>query len=252
MAGVTANPKDLAPNKLHFANRGRGYFDLLLALFCIVILVSNISATKGIELGSGHLSLGPVQLWPIVTDGGAVLFPLAYILGDVVSEVYGMAAARRMVMMGFATTVLAFTTFWIVLQAPAASFYTGQESFKAVVLPGIQIVVASLVAFTVGNLLNAWVLVRMKQRTYENQLIARLAGSTGVGEMADTLIFCAIAASAIGISTFGAFVNYFVVGFVFKVGVEFVVMPITMTIIGWLKKREPSYWSSEPAVDAVS
>lgn len=244
MSGVTAPDSTASARQLHFANRPRGYFDVLLALFCIVVLVSNISATKGIELGSGSVVLGPVQVWPIITDGGAVLFPLAYILGDVVSEVYGMAAARRMVFMGFATTVLAFVTFWIVLHAPAASFYAGQESFRAVVIPGIQIVVASLAAFTVGNLLNAWVLVRMKKRTYENQLVARLASSTGVGEIADTLIFCAIASSAIGITTFSAFVNYFVVGVVFKVGVEFLVMPVTMLVIGWLKRREPSYWES--------
>ena len=74
--------------------------------------------------------------------------------------------------------------------------------------------------FLVGQLLNSWVLVRMKQRSAERRLVARLIGSTGVGEVADTLIFCAIAASAIGVSTFGAFVNYFVMGVVLKVGVD--------------------------------
>lgn len=232
-----------APERVRFASRGSSHFDVLLALFCVVIVVSNISATKGIEIGSGTFNLGPVQVWPIVTDGGAVLFPLAYILGDVISEVYGMAAARRMVFMGFAMAIVTFTTFWIVLQAPAASFYHNQHAFESVVLPGTEIVVASLAGFTIGNLLNAWVLVRMKQRTYENALVARLVGSTGAGEMADTLVFCTIASHAIGVQTFGQFLNYFVVGVVFKVGVELVVMPITVQVIGWLKRREPSYWA---------
>jgi len=87
------------------------------------------------------------------------------------------------------------------------------------------------------------VLVRMKARSAEPGLWRRLAGSTGVGEAADTFIFCAVAASAIGITTGGQFVNYVVVGFVFKCAVELVVMPVTMVVIRVLKNREPSYWA---------
>ena len=189
-------------------------------MFCVVLVVSNIAATKGTEFFSGDVSLGPVQIIPVFSDGGAVLFPLAYIIGDVISEVYGLKAARRAIFVGFGTAIMAFVTFLIVIQLPSASFYENQEAFESVVWSGVQIVAASLIAYVVGQFLNSYVLVRMKARSAEPGLWRRLASSTGVGEAADTFIFCAIAASAIGISTGGDFVNYFVVGFLFKCAVE--------------------------------
>ena len=87
-------------DEVHFASRGSSYFDVLLAGFCVVLVVSNIAATKGIEFGSWEFSIGSVQISPVVTDGGAFLFPLAYILGDVISEVYGFRAARRAIFTG--------------------------------------------------------------------------------------------------------------------------------------------------------
>lgn len=243
MSSATADHREV----VRFASRGSSHFDVLLALFCVVIVVSNIAATKPIELGSGSVTLGPIQVWPLVFDGGAVLFPLAYVLGDVISEVYGFRAARRAIIVGFAAALLATLTFAIVDRIPGASFYENQEAFSAVVGPVAQIVAASLVGYVVGQFLNAWVLVRMKQRTAENLLVARLVGSTGVGEVADTFIFCAIAATAIGIDSVGVFVNYFVVGVLFKIGVELLVMLVTVRVIGALKRREPTYWADAPA-----
>jgi uncharacterized integral membrane protein (TIGR00697 family) len=188
-----------------------------------------------------------VQISPIVTDGGAFLFPLAYILGDVISEVYGFRAARRAIFTGFAMALLAAGTFWVVEQAPGASFYENQAAFESVVGPVAQIVLASVVGYVVGQLVNSGVLVWMKRRTAERGLFARLATSTGAGELADTFLFCAIAASAIGITSMGVFWNYFVVGVVYKVAVELIVMPVTMLFIAWLKNREPTYWTSQPA-----
>jgi uncharacterized integral membrane protein (TIGR00697 family) len=228
---------------IHYASRGSSYFDVILAVFCVVLVVSNIAATKATEFGSGSLSLGPVQIWPVISDGGAVLFPLAYILGDVISEVYGFKAARRAILVGFGTAIMAFATFLVVMALPGASFYENQAAFESVVWSGVQIVGASMVAYLTGQFLNSWVLVRMKARSAEPGLFRRLAGSTGVGEAADTFIFCAIAASAIGIQTGGQFLNYFVVGFVFKCAVELLVMPVTMLVIRQLKNREPSYWA---------
>ncbi len=226
---------------VRFASRGSSYFDIAIAMFCVVLVVSNIAATKGIEIGSGDISIGAVQLWPIVTDGGAILFPVAYILGDVISEVYGFKAARRAIIVGFAMAIITAMTFWLVQHAPAASFYENQDAFEAVAGPVGQIVIASLAGYLVGQFLNAWVLVKLKQRTAERGLVGRLIASTGVGETADTLIFCAIAATAIGITSFGVFLNYFIVGVLFKVLVEIIVLPITLTVIGQLKRREPTY-----------
>ncbi len=225
------------------ASRGSTRYDLILALFCVVLVVSNIAATKGIAFGSWELSLGPVQISPVITDGGAILFPLAYILGDVISEVYGFAAAKRAILMGFAMAVLASATFWVVQKMPPADFYANQEAYESVLGLVPQIVLASVCGYLVGQFLNAWVLIKIKARTAEPRLWARLAGSTGVGEMADTFIFCSIAATAIGISTMGQFWNYFIVGFVYKCLVEFAVMPITIAVIAWLKKSEESYWA---------
>lgn len=218
---------------VRFASRGSSSYDVLLALFCVVLVVSNIAATKGIELG------------PIITDGGAFLFPLAYVLGDVLSEVYGFAAARRAIVVGFAMALLAALTFLVVDLAPAASFYENQEAFSSVLGFVPMIVLASLCGYLVGQFLNSWVLVKMKARTSEPRLWARLMGSTGVGELADTLIFCLIAAQVIGITTMGDFLNYFVVGYVYKCTVEIALMPVTYAVIGWIKDREPSYWSAD-------
>ncbi|MFY0406963.1 queuosine precursor transporter [Solicola sp. PLA-1-18] len=212
-----------------FASRGSSSYDVLLALFCVVLVVSNIAATKGIEFG------------PVITDGGAFLFPLAYVLGDVISEVYGFRAARRAIVVGFAMAALAALTFLVVDAAPPASFYENQEAFTSVLGFVPQIVLASLLGYLVGQLVNSWVLVRVKARTGEPHLWARLIGSTGVGEAADTLIFCAIAAGVIGISTVGDFVTYAVVGYLYKVAVEIVLLPVTYRVIAFVKRREPSY-----------
>ena len=230
--------------RVHYASRGSTRFDVLLALFAVVLVVSNIAATKGIEFGGGDLALGGIQILPIVTDGGAFLFPLAYILGDVISEVYGFAAARRAIVTGFAMAVLAAATFLVVQHAPAASFYENQAAFESVLGFVPQIVIASLAGYLTGQFLNSYVLVRMKARTSEPRLFARLATSTGVGELADTFIFCAIAATAIGIDSMATFWNFFLVGFVYKTAVEFLVMPLTIAVIAWLKRREPTYWES--------
>jgi len=231
------------PDAVRFASRGSSHFDVLLAAFCVVIVISNVVATKPLEVGSGSATLGPVQVWPLVLDGGVVLFPLAYVLGDVIAEVYGLRAARRAIWGGFAAALLAVVTFAVVQALPAASWYENEDAYEAVLGPVGQIVLASLAGYVVGQFLNSWVLVRMKERAAERRLVARLIGSTGVGEVADTLIFCAIAASAIGVTTWGTFVNYFVLGVVMKVGVELLLMPVTVRVIAALKRREPSYYT---------
>lgn len=226
---------------VRFASTGSSAYGTVLALFCTVLVVSNIVAAKPIEIGSGSLALGSVQVWPLVIDGGAVLFPLAYVLGDVVSEVYGFRAARRAVMTGFAAALLAVVTFAVVQRVPGASFYENQAAYEAVLGPVAQIVLASVVGYVTGQLTNAWVLTRMKARAKERHLVARLLSSTGAGELVDTFLFCAIAATAIGITSVGTFLNYFVVGVVFKCLVELAVLPLTVVVIGRLKAAEPTY-----------
>ncbi|MGO4204285.1 queuosine precursor transporter [Rhodococcus sp. TAF43] len=225
-----------------FAHVSRGYYATIVALFTMTLLISNICATKGVAFFVDQdVTFGPFQVLPIITDGGFFLFPLAYVLGDVLSEVYGFKATRRAIYMGFGALLLAALSFWITQQLPAADFYENQAAFDAVVGVVPRLLIAGLAGYLVGQLLNSAVLVLIKERTREQHLWARLIGSTVVGEFADTVIFCSIAAGAIGISTWDDFINYVIVGFVWKTLVEIVVMPVTYRVIAFVKKREPTY-----------
>ena len=214
------------------SSRGR-YYAIFLAIFCAVLIISNISATKVIGFG------------PIVTDGGAFLFPIAYILGDVISEVYGFRAARKAVITGFALQILATFVFWLVLISPPGPGYENQDAFAAVLGFYPRIVAASLAGYFVGQLLNSYVLVAVKKRMGESKLWVRLLTSTGVGEFVDTLLFCTIAFA--GVIPGWDFVNYVVVGFVYKVAVEVILLPVTYRVITVVKRHEPSYGSPDPA-----
>ncbi len=223
-----------------FASIGSPYFGIMLAFMAVVLILSNIGASKGVAIG------------PIVTDGGFFLFPLAYILGDVISEVYGFRVARKAILTTFALSVFASLCYWVIIALPGFDDEFGtskQAALEGALGPVPQIVLASLLAFLAGQTINSWILVRMKARSGEKSLWARLMRSSGAGEFVDTLIFCSIAASVIGITDFGTFVNYVVVGFVYKTLVEFILVPVTSLVIGWIKKREPSY-GTVPAVAA--
>lgn len=231
------------PDKAVFAHLSSPYFPALVALFIGVMLISNITGTKGVVLFDSwlHLDVGPIHMNGLVTDGAFYLFPLAYVLGDVISEVYGFKAMRRTILAGFAVLLLASLCFWATIHLPAAEFYDGQEAFTRVAGVVPQFLLAGLAGYLAGEFLNSFVLVKMKQRAGEKRLWARLLGSTVVGEFADTLVFCSIAASALGISTWGDFINYTAVGFIWKTLVEILVMPITYGVVAWLKRSEPSY-----------
>jgi queuosine precursor transporter len=227
------------PEHRGFALTGSAYYPALVAIFTGLVLISNVSATKGIAFGP------IIGDWSLITDGGFIVFPLTYVIGDVLSEVYGFAATRRAIYIAFVMEAIAAFTFWLTAYLPAADFYTNQAAFEAVVKPFTQLIIAGLAGFIVGQTLNAWVVVRIKARTKEKHLWARLIGSTIVGEFADTVVFCAIAAGAIGISTWGDFITYVALGWVYKTVVEIVVLPVTYRVIAFIKRREPTY---QPAV----
>ncbi|WP_149360366.1 queuosine precursor transporter [Lolliginicoccus suaedae] len=229
------------PGPAVFARASSGMYATIVAVFASLLFMANIAATKGVEFGP------IVGDFSIITDGGFFLIPLAYILGDVLAEVYGLKAARRAILIGFGVAILAAVSFWIVTLLPPASFYEGQESLEAVVGVYPQILVASLTAFLLGQLFNSYVLVRIKERTKERHLWARLMGSSVVGQFTDTLIFCAIAATAIGISTMDDFLNYLFFGFVYKTAVEAILLPVTYQVVALVKKREPTYAIAEQA-----
>ena len=202
----------------------RSLYPIIAAIFCALLLISNIGATKFIDVGF------------IKTDGGAFLFPLTYILGDVLTEVYGFRAARRVIYTGFGLGALAGLTFWVVQLAPAAAEWPNQEAFEAILGFVPQIVLASIIAFLCGQLSNSWTLVQIKKRTAEKKLWARLIGSTVVGEFVDTVVFTMIA--SLGRLSFDEFLNYFVVGYVYKTMLEVILLPITYRVIKIVKARE--------------
>jgi len=221
------------PHAPHFAATSRGLYPVIVGVFVGLLLISNIGAVKLIEFG------------PIITDGGAFLFPLVYIAGDILSEVYGFKAARKAILIGFAMSILAALTFWLVQISPPAEAWGNQEAFESVLGFVPRIVLASVAGYLVGQLLNAWVLVKIKERTQEKALWLRLLGSTAVGELADTIVFCTIA--FYGVITGEEFLVYVAFGFAYKTLVEVVLLPVSYAVIGWVKRQEPTYTEAVPA-----
>lgn len=228
-------------------------FDLIVAVFCGMLLISNVAATKLIEFTDVPL------VGPLLTDGGAFLFPLTYVLGDVLAEVYGLSKARRAIFTGFALAAIMSLCFLVVGLTPAASIWAlqdgwtpaqSQSAWSAVLGFVPRIVVASLVGYLVGQFLNAWVVVAIKARMRESSVAFRLMSSTVVGEFADTLLFCSIAFGPLGAWLGGgsiplaALVNYTLVGWVYKSLIEFCCLPVTLPVVAWVKRREPDYWTA--------
>lgn len=212
-----------------FAVVTRSYYPVISAVFVALLVISNVGAVKLISAG------------PLILDGGAFLFPLVYIAGDVLSEVYGFKAARKTIYIGFGMAILSALTFWLIQMSPSANGWENQGAFEAILGFVPRIVLASVCGFLVGQLLNAYVLVKIKARTNEGSLWLRLIGSTVVGEFADTIVFCTIA--FYGIITGGDFLNYVIVGYVYKTLLEVLLLPITYRVIAYVKANEPTYAS---------
>lgn len=212
-----------------FAVVTRSYYPVISAVFVALLVISNVGAVKLISAG------------PLILDGGAFLFPLVYIAGDVLSEVYGFKAARKTIYIGFGMAILSALTFWLIQMSPSADGWENQGAFEAILGFVPRIVLASVCGFLVGQLLNAYVLVKIKARTNEGSLWLRLIGSTVVGEFADTIVFCTIA--FYGILTGGDFLNYVIVGYFYKTLLEVLLLPITYRVIAYVKANEPTYAS---------
>lgn len=200
------------------------WIDLVTAAFVAVLLISNVASTKILQLG------------PFSFDGGTILFPLAYIFGDVLTEVYGYRRSRRVIWTGFISIVVAALIFGIVDLLPPAKGWELQSSFHAILGQTPRIVVASLIAYFAGEFSNSFVLAKMKILTRGRWLWSRTIASTLVGEAVDTVLFLLVA-------FFGALPNdllltIFVSNFIFKVGVEILFTPLTYQVVNWLKKSE--------------
>nr|NLI50064.1 queuosine precursor transporter [Propionibacterium sp.] len=224
---------------VRFGGVGVGHYDVILALFCGLLLISNVAATKLIEIG------GLPLVGSVITDGGALLFPLTYVLGDVLAEVYGLRRTHRAIALGFVLAALMSLTFLLVDAAPPASSWPYADAWHAVLGFVPRIVLASLAGYVAGQLLNAHVLVWLKRRTRGRGLGARLVTSTLVGELADTVVFCLVAFGPVAALLDGfslpwpELLNYIVVGWLFKCLVEIALLPVTYRVIAWVGRREP-------------
>jgi len=233
-------------SSVSFVTAPSGTYAVIVAVFCGLLLISNIAATKTITVVDG---LPEFLGGGIFTDGGAFLFPLTYIIGDVLAEVYGLRQAKRAIWVGFALGALASLTFLAVGAAPPGPGYENQEAFLAVLGFVPRIVLASLAGYLAGQLLNAYVVVKIKERTKERHLWARLIGSTVVGEFADTALFCFIAFVGV-FPTWGSLISYAIAGYFYKVMVEVILLPVTYAVIRAIKKREPGY-APHPRIDGA-
>ena len=208
------------------------YFDLVMAAFVTILLLSNlIGASK-----PSYVILPGGEQWPF--GAGVLFFPVSYIIGDVLTEVYGYARARRVIWTGFAA--LAFMAFmsWAVVSLPAADGWDGQAAYEKVFGNTWRIVAASMVAFWAGEFANSYVLARMKVWTGGKHLWSRTIGSTLVGQGLDSLIFYPLA--FYGIAGWPPELLWQVVlsQWAIKTAWEALLTPVTYAAVGWLKRRE--------------
>ncbi len=211
------------------------YYDLILAGFVAVLLCSNLIGTAKVSV----LAV-PVVGGAFVFGVGNIFFPISYIFGDVLTEVYGYARARRVIWSGFAALIFASVMAWVVINLPAAS----TEPFNRTLQPALEIafgstwriVLASIVAFWAGDFVNAYVLARMKVWTRGRWLWTRTIGSTLLGQAVDSMIFYPLAFAGIWAGQTLAQVIAF--NWFFKVMVEVVMTPATYAVVGWLKRHE--------------
>ncbi len=211
------------------------YYDLIMALFVTVLLISNLlSSAKIIDL---RASLGPLAL---AFDAGTLVFPISYIFGDVLTEVYGYRRSRRVIWAGFGANVLLGFFVWLAGVLPGEGEwqgYAGQDAYDAI-LGGVSgLIVASLVAYFLGEFSNSYVLAKMKVWTEGRWLWTRTIGSTLVGQAVDTTAFMLIA-TALGVFPPEILASLIVTNYILKVGFEVLLTPLTYRIVGLLKAAE--------------
>ncbi len=207
------------------ARRHFRYFDYVMAAFVAILLLSNlIGASKLATLGG------------YTFGAGILFFPISYVIGDVLTEIYGYANARRCVWMGFAA--LAFMAFmsWAVVAMPAADGWGGQAAYESVFGSTWRIVAASMIAFWAGEFVNSFVLAKMKILTQGKHLWSRTIGSTFFGQAIDSAIFYPIA--FLGIWSNQQVLIVMVTNWLLKVVWEALLTPVTYLVVGWLKQRE--------------
>ena len=200
-------------------------FDVVMAAFVSILLLSNvIGAAKVSSLGGWEFG------------AGILFFPLGYVIGDVLTEVYGYARARRCIWVGFSALLFMAFMSWVVVSLPPAPGWTGQAAYESVFGQVPRIVFASIVAFWAGEFVNSYVLARMKIWTQGKHLWSRTIGSTIFGQGVDSLIFYPLAFW--GVWDTSQVMTVLVTNWLLKVSWEVVLTPVTYLVVNKLKQHE--------------
>lgn len=200
------------------------YYDVAVALFVASLLTANIIAVKLIQIG------------PLVLPAGVVVFPISYILGDILTEVYGYKWARRAIWLGFVGNLVAVIAIVLAGVLPAPPFWTDQAAFDTILGFAPRLLVASFVAYLVGEFANSTILAKMKIWTQGRHLWARTIGSTVVGQGLDSLVFIIIAFG--GIMAPAAVITAILSQWLFKTAYEVLATPLTYLVVNRLKRVE--------------
>ncbi len=201
------------------------YYDFFMAAFVAILLLSNL-------IGAAKLS----TLGGFTFGAGILFFPLGYVIGDVLTEVYGYSRARRCVWAGFVAMLFMALMSWVVVALPPAAGWPDQKAYESVFGSTWRIVFASLCAFWAGEFANSFVLARMKLLTQGKHLWMRTIGSTIVGQGVDSLLFYPLA--FLGTWTHAQVLTVMVTNWAMKVGWEAVLTPVTYLVVNFLKRRE--------------
>src|SRR6185295_6276643 len=203
---------------------GFRYLNVVSGLFVGSLLISNVAAQKLIPIG------------PFIFTGGILLFPVAYIFGDVLTEVYGFSKTRQVIWTGFAANALMAAFLWLVVALPPAPGWELQEAFSSALGLLPRVVLGSIVAYWLGEFANSMVMAKMKVWTDGRHLWSRTISSTVVGQAVDTIMFIVIAFG--GVLPAAVLVRAAWSGYLFKIVYEAASTPITYVIVGWLKRAE--------------
>jgi uncharacterized integral membrane protein (TIGR00697 family) len=205
------------------------YYDFIMAGFVTILICSNlISAQKRVSL--------TIAGYPFIFGAGVLFFPISYLFGDILTEVYGYARSRKVVWAGFVAIIFASAMSTIVLYLPPDPKWPNQAAFQTVFGNAWRVVLASITAFFVGEFVNSFVLAKIKVQTSGRWLWMRTIGSTMVGELADSLIFYPIA--FLGIWDQQRLVQVLITNYCLKVGWEVIATPMTYWVVGFLKRAE--------------